>query len=418
MKEIKSLLLALCLLFVYASFALGECIKGDCTNDQGTYTYSDGSVYVGQWKNSKRNGIGTLTRPKGSKYVGHWKDDQFDGQGAYTYPDGSKYVGQWKNSKRNGEGRYVSSSGSEYESQWKNGRLFGEGILTTSDENKFVGQFDKNGKIIGKYLPLAKKKDESEANARTRKKEIKPPLSSDKKTLAGPNGMKFIYISPGSFMRGSSEDESGRYDNETRHQVTLTRGFYMQTTEVTQGQWTIVMKNSPSFFNSCGDNCPVEQVSWDDVQQFIRGLNQLEGTNKYRLPTEAEWEYVCRAGNTEAFASGGITELECNRDINLDSVAWFCGNSDKKTHPVAQKKPNALGLYDLHGNVSELCQDWYGGYPSNQAIDPQGPASGIDRTVRGGGWDAHARHCRSACRGALSPGERSYGVGFRLVRAP
>ncbi len=431
MKAIKSLLLALYLLTFYAPFALGGCIKGDCTNGQGAYTYSDGSVYDGQWKSNKRSGHGTLTRPKGSRYVGHWDNDTFDGQGTYTYPDGSKYVGQWKNNKRNGEGRYTSSSGSKYEGQWNDGRLIGEGILITSDGNKFVGQFDKNGKLVGKYLPLAKKKlsgastgvdldkekNETEISSKFEEKVKKPRLFSNKKTLTGPNGINFIYISPGSFMMGSPVDESGRYENETQHQVTLTHGFYLQTTEVTQGQWAAVMKGNPSFFSSCGDECPVEQVSWDDVEQFIRKLNQLDGA-KYRLPTEAEWEYACRAGNTEAFANGGITDLECNRDSNLDTVAWFCGNSDKTTHAVAQKKPNALGLYDMHGNVSELCQDWYGDYPSSQTKDPHGPASGIDRVVRGGGWDAQARHCRSACRGALSPGEHSYGVGFRLVRTP
>lgn len=151
MKTIKFLLLTIFFLFVYASFALGGCIKGDCGNGRGTYTYSDNSQYIGQWQYSKRNGLGTLTRPSGSIYAGYWKDDQFNGQGTYSYPDGSEYIGQWQNSKRNGKGRYISSSGSEYEGQWKNGRLIGEGVLTTSDGNKFVGQFDK---ILPNYVMI------------------------------------------------------------------------------------------------------------------------------------------------------------------------------------------------------------------------------------------------------------------------
>jgi formylglycine-generating enzyme required for sulfatase activity len=142
--------------------------------------------------------------------------------------------------------------------------------------------------------------------------------------------MTFIFVSPGTFTMGSPEDEQGRYDNEIQHQVTLEKGFYLQATEVTQGQWTAVMGNNPSFCTNCGDDCPVEQVSWNDVQQFIWRLNQIGEAYKYRLPTEAEWEYACRAGSTAAFASGEITALECDQDSNLAAVAWFCGNSDEK----------------------------------------------------------------------------------------
>jgi len=121
---------------------------------------------------------------------------------------------------------------------------------------------------------------------------------------------------------------------------------------------------------------------------------------------------------TFAFSSEGITELECSHNSNLTDIAWFCGNSAKTTHPVAQKKVNAWGLYDMHGNVSELCRNWYGEYPPNQITNPPGPASGIDRIVRGGGWNDHGRHCRSACRGAISSGQSIYNMGFRLVRMP
>ncbi|MEA1946117.1 MAG: formylglycine-generating enzyme family protein, partial [Thermodesulfobacteriota bacterium] len=292
-------------------------------------------------------------------------------------------------------------------------------------EAKKTAEAEARAKAEAKKKTEAKKTAEAEARAKAEAKKTalvkaktKAKAVPGKKTFTGPNGMKFVYISPGTFTMGSLEEESGRYDNEIQHKVTLTQGFYIQITEVTQGQWTAVMGNNPSFFNGCGDNCPVEQVSWNDAQQFIWRLNQLEGADKYRLPTEAEWEYACRAGSTTAFASGGITALEYSHDSNPANVTWFSGNSAKTIHPVAQKNANAWGLYDMHGNVSELCRDWYGEYPPDQITDPQGPASGIDRTVRGGGWDCHARHCRSACRGAVSSGQKIYDVGFRLVRIP
>ena len=154
-------------------------------------------------------------------------------------------------------------------------------------------------------------------------------------------GMKFVYIPPGTFMMGSPSDEPGHEYDETQYKVRLTKGFYMQTTEVTQGQWKKVMGSNPSYYDRCGDDCPVENVSWNDTQKFIKKVNSMEGVNKYRLPTEAEWEYACRAGSITAFANGGITETGYEHDPNLNEMGWYCGNSGKKTHPVAQKRPNA-----------------------------------------------------------------------------
>jgi len=189
-------------------------------------------------------------------------------------------------------------------------------------------------------------------------------------------------------------------------------------TEVTQGQWKMVMGENPSYFKDCGDDCPVEQVSWDDCQEFITKLNQMEGTTKYRLPTEAEWEYAARAGSETAFANGVITETGCGHEPNLDQMGWYCGNSGNTTHPVAQKLPNAWGLYDMHGNVWEWCQDWYGSYPSISVLDPQGPDSGSRRVIRGGSWDFYARYCRSADRDFNWPDDSSSFIGFRLARTP
>jgi len=239
----------------------------------------------------------------------------------------------------------------------------------------------------------------------------------EQKSFTNSIGMKFVLIPAGTFTMGSPSSEKKRDSDERQHEVTLTKGFYMQATEVTQGQWHAIMGKNPSLFKNCGDNCPVEEVSWNDVQDFIRKLNQKEGANKYRLPTEAEWEYACRAGSTTAFANGGIIELKCGHDPNLDAMGWYCGNSGRKTHPVAHKNPNAWGLYDMHGNVWEWCQDWKGGYPSGQVTDPKGPSSGKYRVLRGGGWNDSARICRSANRFRRSPDNRSYYLGFRVARA-
>jgi formylglycine-generating enzyme required for sulfatase activity len=225
-------------------------------------------------------------------------------------------------------------------------------------------------------------------------------------------GMTFNLILPGTYTMGSPEVESGHSGDEIQHQVTLTQPFYLQTTEVTQGQWEAVMGNNPSYFTDCGNDCPVEQVSWEDAQDFIAALNDL-GEGTYRLPTEAEWEYAARAGSTTAFANG---DFSLN---NLDAMGWYDGNSGDTTHTVAQKQPNAWGLYDMHGNVLEWCQDRYGNYPSGSVTDPQGPSSGSARVVRGGCWGSHAEYCSSANRGRLMPGGNGgSNSGLRLVGKP
>ena len=213
---------------------------------------------------------------------------------------------------------------------------------------------------------------------------------------------------------GSPENELGRGSDETPHHVTISNSYYMQTSEVTQAEWESVMGNNPSHFSDCAD-CPVECVSWDDVQLFITVLNLMnEGT--YRLPTEAEWEHAARAGSNTAFANGDINETECGYDPNLDEMGWYCYNSGYKTHPVAEKAANAWGLYDMHGNVWEWCQDWYDAYPSKYVTDPTGPPSGSDRVIRSGCWFSLARSCRAAIRYGLPPGSRADLLGFRLAR--
>ena len=223
-------------------------------------------------------------------------------------------------------------------------------------------------------------------------------------------GMEFVLIPAGRFTMGSPSSEKGRDRDERRHWVALTRGFYMQTTEVTQGQWRAVMGNNPSGFKSCGDDCPVEHVSWTDVQEFISELNRREGSGKYRLPTEAEWEYAARAGSGRAYSYGGDKE-------RLAKYAWFIDNSKGRPHPVGRKKANAWGLYDMHGNVWEWCQDWYGRYPSGSVTNPRGPKSGSGQVNRGGSWSSSANGCRSANRFKGHPGRRYGSLGFRLARS-
>jgi formylglycine-generating enzyme required for sulfatase activity len=239
-----------------------------------------------------------------------------------------------------------------------------------------------------------------------------------KERITNSLGMELVLIKPGKFMMGSPEDEPGRYSGESLHPVSLTNPFYMQTTEVTQAQWQALMGKNPASNKRCGDNCPVEQVSWDDVQKFIQKLNQKENTNKYRLPTEAEWEYACRAGSTTAFPNGNITELECDRDPNLDAIGWYCWNSKNSIQPAAQKKPNAWGLYDMLGNVQEWCQDWFGAYPHDEVINPKGSKKGSYRTMRGGTWYSPARDTRCASRFGSPARYRFRHIGFRLCIAP
>ncbi len=247
------------------------------------------------------------------------------------------------------------------------------------------------------------------------------------KRITNALGMEFVYIEPGTFMMGSPEDEPGRRGNETQHEVTLTQSYYIQTTPVTQGQWKAVMGDNPSYFENCGSDCPVEFVSWFDAQEFIAALNQQGATTGYVLPTEAQWEYAARADSTTAFANGPITETGSGYDPVLDRMGWYFYNSQvnyspamqgKGTHPVAQKDPNAWGLYDMHGNVWEWVADWYGSYPTTAVVDPTGPAWSNFRVMRGGSWNYFAWSCRSAYRDYINPGIRFSYIGFRLVLLP
>jgi TonB family protein len=233
------------------------------------------------------------------------------------------------------------------------------------------------------------------------------------------NGVSFdmIAVKGSIFMMGSPTNVAYRNDNETQHQVTVS-DYFIGKYEITQKQWIAIMGNNPSYKK--GDNLPVEQVSWDDVQEFIQKLNKKTG-KKYRLPTEAEWEYAARGGASVASISSTGSEATAtlySGSNYFDEVAWYGRNSGNKTHPVGQKKANALGIYDMSGNVWEWCSDWYGNYGSGSQSNPQGPLSGTDRVYRGGSWYNDPEHCRVSNRKFSSPDRKNDGLGFRLVYAP
>jgi formylglycine-generating enzyme required for sulfatase activity len=220
--------------------------------------------------------------------------------------------------------------------------------------------------------------------------------------------MKRVLIPSGKFMMGSPKDEKDREDSEgPQREVTISKPFYMGVYAVTQEQYEQVMGKNPSNFK--GAENPVENVSWNDAAEFCKKLSQKTGTS-VRLPTEAEWEYACRAGSKTRFSYG-----DDNDYANLGDYAWYGQNSDNKTHPVGQKKPNAFGLYDMHGNVWEWCSDWYGAYEDKAQTDPTGPASGSARVLRGGGWIYDPQVCRSAYRARGDPDNRGSVFGFRVV---
>ena len=223
--------------------------------------------------------------------------------------------------------------------------------------------------------------------------------------------MEFVKIPAGSYMRGCNANWENCSSDETPQRRISISSFWLGTYEVTQAQWVEVMGSNPSKFK--GRNNPVEQVSWHDAQEFVRRLNAKEGHNRYRLPTEAEWEYAARAGSTSAYSFG-------DEEDNLGAYAWFDGNSGEKTHPVGQKRPNNWGLYDMHGNVWEWVQDWYGKnyYASSPTENPRGPSAGENRVLRGGSWRDIARYCRVAFRYNLTPDNRYDDSGFRLALSP
>jgi formylglycine-generating enzyme required for sulfatase activity len=252
------------------------------------------------------------------------------------------------------------------------------------------------------------------------KKRSRLHLKFDKKEKVYFNsiGMKFVLMPKGSFIMGSQLKETGRNKEEKPHRVKISEAFYLQTTEVTQGQWKKIMgEDNPSYFKECGDDCPVEQVSWNDAQTFIAKLNEKEKIKKYRLPTEAEWEYACRAKTKTAFHTGDcISADQANYNGNYPLQDCPEGEYRGGTVAVGGFDPNPRGLYDMHGNVWEWCQDWKDKYPSRPSItDPKGPKHGKLRVLRGGSWNSMGRQVRTAYRSGSAPDSSTSYIGFRVV---
>jgi uncharacterized protein (TIGR02996 family) len=234
---------------------------------------------------------------------------------------------------------------------------------------------------------------------------VQPCVPTQTLMLPGDVELRLAYIPPGRFLMGS---DNGASDEKPVHEVRLTTGFWLGVTPVTQEQWQAVMGNNPSHFK--GPQLPVEEVSWDEAVEFCKAVQQKCGI-ELRLPTEAEWEYACRAGTTTDYYSG-------NGEGALRQVGWFYDNAGDSTQPVGQLQANPWNLHDMHGNVWEWCSDRYGRYAQSSKDDPQGPTSGSNRVNRGGGWGYSAGRCRAAFRYRLKPSCSDYYLGLRLARVP
>ena len=245
------------------------------------------------------------------------------------------------------------------------------------------------------------------------------------KTITNSIGMELVLIPAGEFMMGSPESEDGRENNERQHRVTLSQPFYLGKYEVTQGEWKQVMGTNPWFgerYVQYGSKIAATNVSWEDTLRFCKTLTEMDRTagklsseEKYDLPTEAQREHACRAGSKTAYSFGDDSSL-------LSKYAWWGGirgdgnaKEEPYAHKVGQKKPNAFGLHDMHGNVWEWCRDWYGDYPTYAVKDPLGPDKGSTRVIRGGSWDDESQGSRSARRSGNVPSDRGSSLGFRVA---
>ena len=384
-----------------------------------------------QWEYACRAGT---TGP----YHGNLEDIAWYGENSESspHPVGQKQPNAWGLYDMHGNVSEWCRDRRDWDDSWENGYAQDPEFLRmpTSDRNRVYrgGNWRANAKACRSAWRRSLSQDNRYDDLGFRlalvpvyQKEEAAEASLDTRIVMLPGDVKLEMkkIQAGSFTMGSPLGEAGRRD-EARHQVTLTKDYWMGTFEVTQAQWQTVMGSNPS--HSRGDDLPVEQVSWEDAKEFCEKLNADSSIPKpdgYRfdLPTEAQWEYACRAGTTLALNNGrNLYAPSGGKHANLDEVGWSWGDngSSAGVHPVGQKQPNAWGLYDMHGNVSEWCRDWY---EEDYADDPEflrGQASGSSRGYRGGGWHNYAQSCRSADRNDRSPGDRYINLGFRLALVP
>ncbi len=239
------------------------------------------------------------------------------------------------------------------------------------------------------------------------------------------SGLSFVYLPPGRFLMGSPPGERGRGLDETQHLVVLSRGFWMGQMEVTRAQWQRVMgprerhPEKPNPFAGDDPRTPMVSISYQEVQAFLRRLEQLAPGQRFRLPTEAEWEYACRAGTVTAFHTGARLDADQARvGSEAPSRDHQAGQAPGNPSPVGTYAPNAWGLYDLHGNAWEWTSDWYGPYPPGDLRDPRGPARGSQKVIRGGSWAFSAASARSACRYQHAPEDWGHSLGVRVVWEP
>ena len=272
-----------------------------------------------------------------------------------------------------------------------------------------------NGTITRQRKTTAKKETQQRKTTQAAPKKTQPARQAQQQKPAASTSMpkvslddimrNMVYVEGGTFTMGATSEQKKPDDDEKpTHRVSLS-SFYIGKYEVTQALWKAVMGSNPSSYK--GDNLPVENVSWNDCQTFLRKLNAMTGKN-FRLPTEAEWEYAARGGNlSRGYQYSGSKKI--------DDVAWYRNNSGSKTHNVGTKAPNELGIYDMSGNVWEWCQDWYGDYHGYSQTNPTGPSCGANRVYRGGSWGSGAWLCRVAFRDNYTPGSRGNGLGLRLA---
>ena len=383
----------------------------------------------------------TLTAPSGAEI---WVDEQRKGTGSWTGNLGAgvhifeaRLAGH-----RPSQRRYdlVVANGPQTISLEAPKPIVGEAEITSNPaladiyiDGKKVGQTPQliSDLLVGSHTvklsrkgfadytgTITVKERESTSLTATMKKQETPAIAGGSATANAAGNLSFtvkgvtftmVKVEAGTFTMGASSEQGSDADSDEKpaHQVTLTKDYYIGQTEVTQALWQAVMGRNPSYFK--GDNLPVELVSWDDCQTFITKLNSLTDS-KFRLPTEAEWEYAARGGNK----SRGYKYSGSN---SINEVAWCTSTTNNSgTKPVATKAPNELGIYDMSGNVLEWCNDWYGSYSSSPQTNPTGASSGSYRVLRGGRWDYSARYCRVSRRYYDAPGRRDTDLGLRLAQ--